>query len=92
MMLVGPDRALHCRGLIRDDSLRGFDTIEIIYARRRTANIICLGESEVIVERSNHEVAQQLKAQGLIVHELDLSEFVKGSGGPNCLIMPVERK
>lgn len=92
MMLVGPDRILYCRQLIPAESLRGFDIIETLCGGGTTANVICLGENEVIAERSNHEVVRQLKAQGLIVHELDLSEFVKGSGGPNCLIMPVERK
>jgi dimethylargininase len=92
MMLVGQDRSLHCRGFIPDDRLRGFDTIEILCTGRTTANVICLGENEVILEHSNHKIAEKLKAQGLIVHELELSEFVKGSGGPNCLIMPVERQ
>lgn len=91
LMLVGPDRAIYCRGLIAEDSLRGFDAVEIRHGEPTTANIICLGDNEVIVEQSNQQAAKQLKARGLVVHELDLSEFVKGSGGPNCLIMPVER-
>jgi dimethylargininase len=92
LMLVGPDRAIYCRGLLAEESLGGFDKVEIRYSGPTTANIICLGEDEVIVEQSNQEAAKQLRARGLVVHELDLSEFVKGSGGPNCLIMPVERQ
>jgi len=91
LMLVGPEGVIYCRDLIAEDSLRGFHTVEIRYGGPSTANIICLGENEVIVEQSNREVASQLEASGLTVHELNLSEFVKGSGGPNCLIMPVER-
>lgn len=91
LMPVGPDRVMYCRGLVRRDSLTGFETVELDSAAGATANIVCLGENEVIVERSNQETVQQLKAQGLLVHDLDLSEFVKGSGGPNCLILPVER-
>ena len=91
MMLVGPDRAIYCRGLIPDASLGGFDMIEVVCAGGTTANVICLGENEVIVERSNQKVTEELTAEGIVVHELDLSEFVKGSGGPNCLILPVER-
>ena len=60
-------------------------------ARGTTANIICLGGNEVIVERSNQKVTEELTSEGIVVRELDLSEFVKGSGGPNCLILPVER-
>jgi len=92
LMVVGPDRAIYCRGLIPKDSLRGLDTIEVACAVGVTANIICLGGNEVIVERSNQKVTGELTAEGIVVHELDLSEFVKGSGGPNCLILPVERR
>jgi dimethylargininase len=92
MMVLGPDRILYCGNLVPRDSLGGFDLIEIPCGGRVTANIICLGDGEVIVERSNHEVIERLDALGLVVHALDLSEFVKGTGGPNCLIMPVERK
>jgi dimethylargininase len=91
LMLVGPDRAIYCRGLIAKDRLRGLDTIEVVCAVGVTANIICLGGNEVIVERSNQKVTEELTAEGIVVRELDLSEFVKGSGGPNCLILPVER-
>jgi dimethylargininase len=91
MMLVGPDRVMYCRGLIPEDALGGFEGIEMRCDGPTTANVICLGGNEVIVERSNEEVGRQLEAQGLRVHLLDLSEFVKGSGGPNCLILPVER-
>jgi dimethylargininase len=91
MMLLGPERAIYCSDLVPYDSLRGFETIEILCGGPATANVICLGPNEVIAGRSNAEVAAQLEAQGVVVHELDLSEFVKGSGGPNCLILPVER-
>jgi dimethylargininase len=91
MMLVGPKRVVFCRGLVPEDSLRGFETIAIVCGGPTTANVICLGENEVIVERANGEAARQLTAHGVIVHELDLSEFAKGSGGPNCLILPVQR-
>jgi len=91
MMLVGPERAIYCRGLIPASSLGGLDTIEVVCAGGTTANVICLGGNDVIVERSNQEAARQLEARGVVVRQLDLSEFVKGSGGPNCLILPVER-
>lgn len=92
MMVVGPDRILYCGALISDEAREGFDGIEIPCEGRTTANIICLGDNEVIVERSNREVIARLGDAGLVVHGLDLSEFAKGTGGPNCLIMPVERR
>jgi dimethylargininase len=91
LMLAGPDRAIYCRDLIPKDSLRGLDMIEVVCGAGVSANIICLGGNEVIVERSNRTVAKHLEARGVVIHQLDLSEFVKGSGGPNCLILPVER-
>jgi N-dimethylarginine dimethylaminohydrolase len=70
----------------------GFDVIDVAAGGATQANIICLGENQVIVERSNREVMMRLASEGFRIHDLDLSEFVKGNGGPNCLIMPVERK
>ena len=92
MMVVGLDQVLYCGELVPDDALEGFDGIGVSCDGLTTANIICLGDNEAIVERSNREVMKQLELSGLIVHDLDLSEFVKGAGGPNCLILPVERK
>ncbi len=43
------------------------------------------------MNRSNSIVIERLEAENYIVHNLDLGEFAKGMGGPNCLIMPVER-
>lgn len=91
LMVVDPDRAIYCGGLIPKARLKGLETIEVVCAGDTTANVICLGGNEVIVERSNQEVTRQLQARGVVVHQLELSEFVKGSGGPNCLILPVDR-
>jgi dimethylargininase len=92
MMVIGPYWILYCAELVPDDSLEGFDVIGVSCGGCTTANVICLGEAELIVERSNRVVIKELTANGLVVHDLDLSEFAKGTGGPNCLIMPVERK
>jgi dimethylargininase len=92
LMLVNPRQILYCSDLISKTSLSGFDLIEIETSATTTANIICLGDNEVIVNKSNQEVIQTFKTKDIKVHTLDLSEFVKGTGGPNCLIMPVERK
>jgi len=92
LMVAGPNRVLSCSDWIPHESLKGFDVIGVSCGGRTTANIICLGNNEVIVERSNREVIERLDANGLIVHAVELSEFAKGTGGPNCLVMPVERK
>jgi len=91
LMAAGPNRMLSCSDFIPKESLKGFEVIEISCEGGSTANIICLGNNQIIVDRSNHEVITRLETRGLLVHAVDLSEFAKGMGGPNCLIMPVER-
>lgn len=92
LMAVGPNRMLSCSDCIPNENLKGFDVTEVSCGGHTTANIICLGNNELIVEVSNREVITRLEANGLLVHAIDLSEFAKGTGGPNCLIMPIERK
>lgn len=91
LMVLGPKQLLYCRGLILKETIDGFEGIGVLCGGDTTANIICLGETELLIHRSNSTVIERLKAEGFKVHHLDLSEFAKGMGGPNCLIMPVER-
>jgi dimethylargininase len=91
LMVLGEKQLLYCNELVSPDAIRGFDGIEISCSENTTANIICLGNKQVLVNRSNELVIDLLRDRGYIVHDLDLSEFAKGMGGPNCLIMPVER-
>jgi len=92
LMLAEPERLIYCSDVVAEGYLQGFEAVEVQCGGATTANIVCLGDDAVIVERYNRGVARRLKAAGLVVHELDLSEFVKGSGGPNCLILPLERE
>lgn len=92
LMVLGAKQVLHCNALVSPDDIRGFDGIEISCSGNTTANVICLGHKQVIVNRSNELVKDLLRNNGYMVHDLDLSEFAKGMGGPNCLIMPVERR
>jgi dimethylargininase len=92
LMVLGEKQVLYCSELVAPDDIRGFDGIEIPCSENTTANIICLGNKQVIVNRPNELVIDLLRDNGYIVHALDLSEFAKGMGGPNCLIMPVERR
>ncbi len=92
MTVVGDRTVLCCRGVFPPGFFEGFETIEIPAGGFISGNVIHLGDGEVIAERSNWKAIDALKAHGYKVHELDLSEFVKGTGGPSCLIMPVERR
>jgi len=92
MSLIGPDRVLCFRGLFPDEFFEGFEKIEINCNTFASANVICLGDNELIVDRTNTVTIKGLERAGMAVHTVDLSEFAKGRGGPSCLILPVERK
>ncbi len=91
LMPVSPGKLLVCVDIVPESAFRNFDTIKINYGKGATANIICLGDGELIVGNANKEAVNCLENEGLTLHLLDISEFAKGAGGPNCLIMPVER-
>lgn len=91
LMTLDPRRVLYCGSLVSPKDIDGFEGMEIACGGDSTANIICLGDGEFIVNRSNELVIDRLSAAGYKVHNLDLGEFAKGMGGPNCLIMPVQR-
>jgi len=91
LMVLDEKRILFCKELISENDLVGFEGIGISCAENTTANIISLGDNEFIVNRTNDIVIDLLKSKGYTVHVLDLTEFAKGMGGPNCLIMPIER-
>ncbi len=91
MSLIGPHHVLCCRDFFAEGVLNGFDRIDMDYEMFVSGNVICLGYGELIAEASNTGAIQALEGGGVQVHVLDLSEFVKGRGGPTCLIMPLER-
>lgn len=91
MSMIGPHRILCCEHVFPRHFFEGFETVVVPADSFISANVICISDGEVIADRSNRETIALLRHEGIIVHALDLSEFVKGSGGPSCLIMPVER-
>ncbi len=76
---------------IESSRLVDFEVIRIPDKDFISGNVITLGNNRVIVEHENNIVKKILEDYGFKVIELNLSEFVKGSGGPSCLILPVER-
>lgn len=91
MSLVAPDRVLACVEAFPPDFFRGFDVISVPPGDFIGGNVICLGPNEVIAEAGQRVAIERLERAGVKVHVLDLWEFVKGTGGPSCLILPVER-
>jgi len=91
MSVIGPKSILCCRSLFPEVFFEGFDVIEIPCPEATSANVISVGNRAVIAEKSDARAARTLEREGFAVHRLDLSEFVKGRGGPSCLILPVDR-
>ena len=88
--VLDSNRLLVCRDLFPSGFFRGFEIIELS-CRTSNVNFICLGPNEIILPRTNEQVLEAAKRNKIIVHALELSEFAKGMGGPNCLVMPLER-
>jgi dimethylargininase len=93
MSLVAPGRVVCCADVFPDGFFDRFDVIEVpSESGPVAANVICLRKNEVIADPGEHpETIPILESRGVRVHELDLSEFRKGAGGPTCLILPVQR-
>lgn len=91
MSVVGPGKVLCCRKVFPTGFLAGFELVEIPCPEASSANVIALGDRRVVVEKGCPDTTRALREAGFHVHPVDLSEFVKGRGGPTCLIMPVDR-
>jgi dimethylargininase len=92
MSVIGSRKVLCCRGVFPDRFFEGFDTVQAPHKGPSTGNVICLGENEIIANiAENAEAIRELEKGGVAVHAIDLSEFRKGTGGPTCLILPIER-
>ncbi len=91
LTVIGRELLLRCNEFVSDSLVDGFSTVDIGYDGKTNANVICLGESEVIIDRSNQGAINALLANEVTTHVLDFSEFAKGNGGPNCLVLPVDR-
>jgi dimethylargininase len=91
MSVIGPKTVVCCRQVFPHGFYDGFEVVEIPCPEASSANVIALGNRGVIVEQGCPGAARALRKAGFTVHLVDLSEFVKGRGGPTCLIMPLER-
>ncbi len=92
MTLLSPDEVLCCAGVFPEGYFDGFKVIEIAGGDLISGNVIALGKREIISDAHNVVTNEALRLAGYTVHVLDLSEFVKGNGGPSCLMLSLERK
>lgn len=91
MSVIGPEAVICGQGLFPADFFKGFEVVEVACETAVTCNIICMGESDLVAVSGNLPAAEALDKRGFRVHLPNLSEFVKGDGGPTCLILPLER-
>jgi len=89
MTLVAPETILTVKGCFPEDLLSGFRLIEVPIRDFITGNVIPLPHRQIIAEQSNQVAITRLQADGFTVFPLPLREFVKGTGGPSCLVLPL---
>ena len=86
-----PLMPVHLYELLRE---RGVELIEI--AEREwdslAPNVLALGPRDVVMLAGNPRTAEKLRAAGCRVQEVEGSDVaIKGSGGPTCLTLPLQR-
>lgn len=88
MSILSSDDVLCCQGIFPINFFEGFNRIEVPGDNFISGNVISLGNHEAIAEKTNTSAIVVLNQKGYKIHALDLSEFIKGTGGPSCLILP----
>lgn len=89
MTLVSIDTVITIKGIHPPEFFSGFHQIEVPHTGFISGNVIPMGNNRVIAEKTNEPAIKALEDNGFSVYAMDLSEFVKGTGGPSCLIMEV---
>ncbi|MFP4396380.1 MAG: dimethylarginine dimethylaminohydrolase family protein [Anaerolineales bacterium] len=89
MSAVGPRHILACEGVFPPEFFASFEVIAIPQSDFISGNVIGLGAGYTIAAQSNPHAITALRAASFTVQPLDLSEFVKGAGGPSCLVLPL---
>lgn len=72
---------------------RGFELIEVPSEGvfKHHCNIQCLGDGKVLTFAGNTKVNEKLRALGLEVVTPEITQILKGGGGPHCMTFPLLR-
>ena len=72
---------------------RGFELVEVPSAGvlKHHCNIEALGDDRVLTFAANAGVNERLRALGLTVVAPEITEILKGGGGPHCMTFPLLR-
>lgn len=79
---IGRGTLLHAAGRVPRDAFQGLD--RICAPEAVGSNVLAVNE-KVIVPRESPRTAELLMRKGFDVIPVELSEFLKGNGGPTCL-------
>ena len=63
--------------------------LEELDARNFCANAVVRGV-DIVMNRCSAALREKLTALGFILHELDLSEFIKAGGSAKCLVLKLD--
>jgi len=91
MSVVAPRRILCTENVFPETYFDGFETITVPQSDFSSGNVITIRPNEVIAHIANQATIDILRKHNVIVHDIDLSEFIAGAGGPSCLILPIVR-
>jgi N-dimethylarginine dimethylaminohydrolase len=86
-----PLMPVHLYSLLRE---RGVELIEIDEQEWDTLapNVLALAPRDVVMLAGNSRTSEKLRAAGCRVTEIEGSDVaIKGSGGPTCLTLPLQR-
>jgi N-dimethylarginine dimethylaminohydrolase len=59
--------------------------------RNDATNVLPLAPGKAIIPSGSPEATRALRKEGVDILEVDLSEFVRGGGGPTCMTLPLIR-
>ncbi len=90
MSLVGRNIVLHCEGAFPKNFFEGFTEIPIQCNDFIGGNVIGVSEDTAIVPVSNKPAISAFSANSIKPYIIDISEFVKGNGGPSCMVLPIK--
>jgi dimethylargininase len=91
MSVIAPDTVLAVENVFPNNFFAGFNVIWVPQGDFISGNVITLGNKKLIANAKNIAAIELLTLAGFEVIGLELTEFTKGTGGPSCLILPLQR-
>ena len=97
--IISPDTALAYTEALSDPILKhleasGFRIIPIPESEQETmgTNGLSIGGQTLITASCNRSTNEKLRKHGFTPIEIEMSEIIKGGGGPRCMTLPVWRE